>query len=153
MTGPLGAAVRTGTGLDEDAALALWQTAEARAGRRSGGTRTQRTRARLRSPAALLLVAERDGEVVGVLLAELARDEDGRGLPGVLEVALLSVAPGAQRSGVGRALLDALVARYPRLQVWAAADAVAFFERTGLQPSGRVREADPEPLVHLTTSA
>lgn len=142
--------VRPGTGLDEEAALAVWQAAEARAGRRSGGTRHQRTRARLRSPDALLLVAERDDAVVGVLLAELARGEDRTVLPGVLELALLSVAPGAQRTGVGRALLEALVARYPRVQAWATPDDVAFLVRCGLGPTGRedgdrVQLARPAP--------
>ena len=117
-------AVRPGTGLDEDAALTVWQAAEAGAGRRSGGTRAQRVRARLRSPAALLLVAERDGgdgrtpTPVGVLLAELDRTHG-------LVVALLAVDPPAQCTGVGRALLEALLSRYPSAAARVASDDVA----------------------------
>lgn len=125
--------VRTGTGLDEDAAVTLWQAAEAAEGRRSGGSRAQRVRARLRSPLALLLVAERDGAPVGVLLAEVDR-ADG------LVVGLVAVAPPVQRTGVGRALLEALLARYPQAGVrldspdHALQDVLA---QTGLQPMAR----------------
>lgn len=97
--------VRPGTGLDEDAVVAVWQAAQADRGRRSGGTRAQRLRTRLRGRDALPLVAERDGAVVGVLLAEIAG--------GALEVGLVAVHPDAQRGGVGRALVDALLARFP----------------------------------------
>ncbi len=83
----------------------MWQAALAADGRRSGGTRAQRLRARLRSPQALALVAERDGAVVGVLLAEIAG--------GRLEVGLVAVAPAVQRSGVGRDLVAALLDRFP----------------------------------------
>ncbi|MCW2778734.1 MAG: Acetyltransferase domain, partial [Frankiales bacterium] len=98
--------------------------------------------ARLRAPDALLLVAEQDGVVAGVLLAGLARDDDGRPLPGVLELELLAVAPPAQRTGVGTALLAALLARYPRLQAWTGPDATGVLARAGLEATGRTREPD-----------
>ena len=125
--------VRTGTGLDEDAAVAVWQAAEAGEGRRSGGSRAQRLRARLRGPLALLLVAEQDGAPVGVLLAEVDR-VDG------LVVSLLAVLPPAQRTGVGRALLEHLLARYPQAAVRLDAEDHALhgvLVRVGLQPVAR----------------
>ncbi|MCW2607428.1 MAG: family N-acetyltransferase [Frankiales bacterium] len=143
--------VRTGTGLDEDAAVAVWQAAQADRGRRSGGTRTQRVRASLRSRDALLLVAERDDAVVGVLLAGLARDDDGRLVPGLLEVSLLAVVPRAQRSGAGRALLDGLLARYPRVAAWVDPDdlpALGVLGAAGLRPTGRTRPG----AVHLASA-
>lgn len=125
--------VRTGTGLDEDLAVAVWQAAEAGEGRRSGGSRAQRLRARLRSPLALLLVAEREGQPVGILLAEVDR-VDG------LVVGLLAVVPPAQRTGVARALLEDLLARYPQAAVRLSASDHALqgvLARLGLQPVAR----------------
>jgi ribosomal protein S18 acetylase RimI-like enzyme len=144
--------VRPGTGLDEDDAVAVWQAAQAERGRRSGGTRAQRTRAKLRAPDALLLVAVREDDVVGMLLAELARADDGAGrpVPGVLHLSMLFVAPAAQRTGVGRALLDALVARYPRVQVWADGEESGFFTAAGFAPTGRTQELAAGPVVQLS---
>ena len=145
--------VRTGTGLDEDDAVAVWQAAEAGGGRRSGGTRAQRVRMRLRSPAALLLVADqrdvdqdegssggRTARPVGVLLAELDRVHG-------LVVELLAVAPPAQRTGVGRALLGALLARYPSAVVRVAPDdvpALALLGAAGLERVEGLERVDAE---------
>lgn len=98
--------VRPGTGLDEEAAVRLWQVDAAQRGRRSGGALAQRFRALLRSPGTLLLVAERDGAPTGVLVATL-HDDDGVATPGLLH---LAVAVGERRP-----LLQALLQRYPRL--------------------------------------
>ena len=118
--------VRPGTAHDEDAALALWQVHEAQRGRRSGGARAQRVRARLRAPGALLLVAERDARVEGVLLAELVRDAAAP-----LEVGLLAGAPEPVE-----ALLEALTARYPHVQAWT--DEPGGYLAAGFAPSGQV---------------
>jgi ribosomal protein S18 acetylase RimI-like enzyme len=132
----------------------VWQAAQAARGRRSGGTRAQRVRAKLRDPRALLLVAERDGRPVGMLLAELARADDGAGpvVPGLLHLSMLFVAPDAQRAGVGTALLRALTDRYPRVQVWTGADntaALALYAAAGFRASGRTQELAVGPVVHL----
>jgi ribosomal protein S18 acetylase RimI-like enzyme len=111
-------------------------------------------RAKLRDPKALLLVAEDDGRPVGMLLAELARADDGAGavVPGLLHLSMLFVHPAAQRRGVGTALLRALTDRYPRVQVWTGADndaALALFAAAGFRPSGRTQELAVGAVVHL----
>lgn len=135
--------VRPAIALDEDAAVALWQAACAARGERSGGPRAQRTRALLRSPRALTLLAV-DGEaVVGVLVATLA-DE-----PGVLELALLE-APGR---GAERALLASLTRRYPRVRAWPRAGQEATFGLAGFRASGARRDDGVELLETTDGSA
>ena len=147
--------VRTGTGLDEDAVVAVWQAAQAARGRRSGGARAQRVRAKLRDPLALLLVAEGDdGRPVGVLLAELGREDGGRGVvvPGLLHLSMLFVHPSTRRQGVAVALLSALTDRYPWVTAWAGADdaaALAACARAGFSPTGATQELAEGPLVQL----
>ncbi len=144
--------VRAGTGLDEDVAVGLWQAAQAGLGRRNGGTRAQRVRTALRSRDALLLVAEQDGEPVGILLAALVRQTGTVGL----EVTHLAVEPPAQRSGVGRSLLSALTARYPAVSVWVQVDddaALGLFRADGFVGSGRVEDRPAGPFVHLQRPA
>ncbi len=120
--------VRVGTGLDDDAALRVWQSALAQAGLRSGGTRAQRFRATLRSPTSLVLVAEQDEDVVGVLLAGLVGS--------ALQLTTVAVLPARQRTGVGTALVRALLERYPRVSTSAPADVVGALERLGFVPDG-----------------
>ena len=62
----------------------------------------------LRSPTALTLLAD-DGTVVGLLVAELRGRE--------LALTLLCVAPEHRRRGAGRALVGALLDRYPDVVV------------------------------------
>lgn len=70
-----------------------------------------------RHAAAEILVAERDGVVIGSVTlvrpgsgySDIARD-------GELEFRMLVVDPAAQRSGAGRALLNAVIARARQLQ-------------------------------------
>ncbi len=135
--------VRTATRFDEGPALSVWQAALAVRGRPPGIARTTRVRSKLRAPDALALVADDDGSVVGMLLAELARDDDGTGavLPGVLHLSMLFIRPDAV-AVVARALLTGLTDRYPGVHAWVAADDLLLpsYELVGFTRTGRTRD-------------
>jgi ribosomal protein S18 acetylase RimI-like enzyme len=105
--------------------VALWTEAYFTEG--EGGRDTPYERAEFEAAgaaAAHLLVAERDGEVVGVV-ALLAPDEPSRAVAaeGEAELARLVVGSGARRQGIGRALAErcAELARdegWPAIALW-----------------------------------
>ena len=88
-------------------------------------------------PDTAFLVAETDSRLVGHVFA------NARELP-VLVIARLYVRPSCQRRGIGKALLDAAVACYPRartIQLYVEADnpkGNAFYRREGFRPAGEV---------------
>jgi ribosomal protein S18 acetylase RimI-like enzyme len=93
-----------------------------------------------------LWVAFEGEEPVGMLLAyELLR---WHGDPSLVHVYELGVAPSHHRRGIGRALWDALAARFPGVEVYVLteesnAGARAFYEAVGLaEPGERVVEYD-----------
>ena len=136
--------VRTATRFDEGPAIAVWQAALAVRGRPPGLARTAQVRATLRAPDTLALVADDDGAVVGMLLAELGRDDDGAGavLPGVLHLSMLFVRPDVTATTVGSALLDGLTGRYPAVLGWVAAEDALLpaYEVAGFTRTGRTRD-------------
>ena len=96
---------RVATQLDEAAALDVLRADGEATGRQPSKATLAALRAVLRSPTALTLVADDDGAVVGLLVARL-RDRQ-------LQLSVLCVAPGHRRRGAGRALVRALLERYP----------------------------------------
>ena len=124
--------MRVGTAYDVEPALAVWTATQRAASQPPGPARTSRVRAALRSPTALLLVA--GDPVVGMLLVELT---DRR-----LEVTMLHVTPASQRTDVGRALVAALLGRYPVVATWTDQPAVA--ESLGFTRTGRERQDEVE---------
>ena len=97
--------VRVATQLDEAAALDVVRADGEVTGRQPSKATLAALRGVLRSPTALTLVADDEGTVVGLLVAELRGRQ--------LQVTLLCVAPEHRRRGAGRALVRALVERYP----------------------------------------
>jgi ribosomal protein S18 acetylase RimI-like enzyme len=100
--------IRNAAERDADAVVALWTEAyfsEGEGGRDSPYDRTDFDATA--AAAAHLLVAERDGEVIGVV-ALLAPDEPSRAVAGEgeAELARLVVGTGARRHGIGRALAE-----------------------------------------------
>ena len=70
------------------------------------------------SPATILVAAQPDGELMGTIMLQCWPDaEEVVAGPGEAEIRALAVAPGAQRGGVGRELLNALVERAGSLGV------------------------------------
>ena len=97
--------VRVATQLDEEAALEVVRADGETTGRQPSKATLAALRAVLRSPTSLTLVAEDDGPVLGLLVTELRGRE--------LQLTLLCVAPDHRRRGAGRALVRALLERYP----------------------------------------
>lgn len=126
--------VRPATGFDEAAMVEAWRLALDARGRPPSKARQTRVRAKLRDPLALALVAEDEGRVVGMLLAEPSRAA-GAIEPGVLHLAMLFVAPAAQRCGHGTSLVAGLLDRYPSVRVWSSG-AVEFYEGLGFRRTG-----------------
>jgi predicted N-acetyltransferase YhbS len=96
---------RVATQLDEAAALDVVRADGDATGRQPSKATLAALRAVLRSPTALTLVADDDGSVVGLLVAELRGRQ--------LQLSLLCVAPGHRGRGAGGALVRALLERYP----------------------------------------
>lgn len=113
--------IRDATERDADAVVALWTEAYFSEG--EGGRDTPYGRADFDATAAAaahFLVAERNGEVVGVV-ALLAPDEPSRAVAGEREAELvrLVVGSGERRRGIGRALAERC-AKLARAEGWPA---------------------------------
>lgn len=113
-------------------ALAVWRAALVAASQPPGQGRTSATRSRLRSPTSLLLVT--GDPVVGVLLVELVAKR--------LEVTMLVVTPDHRRTGVARAMVEGLLARFPAVCAWSTAPEVC--EALGFTRTGRTRDDEVE---------
>ena len=134
---------------DVAAAVAIWRSALGGHGRRPTAARVARVTQVISAPDALLVVAARDGAAVGMALGEPGREPDGAGelVPDLLHLSMLYVVPGAQRSGLGAALVEGIAdaawtrgAR--RLSCWTPvgdAPVASLLEACGLERSGRVR--------------
>ena len=147
--------VRPATSLDEADVLDVLRADGETTGRQPSKARLLRVRDKLRSPTALTLVADLDGSVAGFLLAELARTDDGAGgvEPGVLHLSLLVVRPDARRAGVGRALVTALLDRFPHVRAWAGeGPGRELLLDSGFRPAGRTQELRGEPAELLERS-
>jgi len=113
--------IREATERDADAVVALWTEAYFREG--EGGRDAPYERHEFEATAAAaahMLVAERDGEVVGVV-ALFAPGEPSRAVAvgGEAELARLVVGSGARRQGIGRALAERCE-ELARAEGWAA---------------------------------
>lgn len=98
-------------------------------------------------------VAERAGELLGVVQAGATRDADVP--PATAELYLLYVALGAWRGGVGSALLEQvkaklLAAGHRDLSVWVLAEnaiGCAFYSRRGFVDDGTARDVNGRGLI------
>ena len=152
--------VRPATAYDENAAIAVWAAARSATGLSPSDARRTQVRSKLRAPLALGLVAQDgDGVIVGLLLAELGRSDDGAGTitPGLLHLSMLFVAPERQRADVGRTLVEALTARYGWVSAWSPADnpgALGCLQACGFALTGREQPLDGDRrALHLAYRA
>lgn len=120
-----GSAIRTATERDAEAVVALWTEAYFTEG--EGGRDTPYERSEFEATAAAaahLLVAECDGEVVGVVaLLTPGEPSCAVAVEGEAELARLVVGSGTRRQGIGRALTErcAELAReegWPAIVLW-----------------------------------
>jgi GNAT superfamily N-acetyltransferase len=110
------------------------------------------------SPPSAIFIAERNDEVVGVIGAIPAGEDEGD-TDAVMMVAMW-VDPVARGNGIAEALTDALIgwARvegYPRMVLWVYdvnPRAAAFYRRYGFADTGRTEVFDKDPReLHLMT--
>ena len=105
-----------------DAALDAWYAARASLGQEPEAQRVARVREKLADPVAQLVVVERDGDTVGMALAEPFRE--GHGLGDIRarwgHISMVFVRPDHQGVGVGSELVQRLIseAPWPHLSVW-----------------------------------
>ncbi|MEV6443152.1 GNAT family N-acetyltransferase [Amycolatopsis sp. NPDC051716] len=146
---------------DRAGALDVWQLANTARGKAPGQERIARVQAKLADPAALVIVAERSGELAGMALAEAGRDRDGTGgvLPGLCHISMVFVRPGHWGNRIGELLLDAVGEQAVRrgqalLQLWTGEGnqrALRLYARCGFRPSGRTGLLGTgERIIHLT---
>ena len=124
---PNGTQVRFAAAGEVDAAIAVWRASN---DARSGGLPTPpeveaMVRGWIAVPDAMLLVAERDGRIVGMTLAVDGREDSGAGpaIPGLCHISQVFVAPEAWGQGIGTRLVDAILAEaqrrdYTRVQLF-----------------------------------
>jgi len=147
--------LRAGTTDDVEEVVAVWRAAQGARGQRPAASRIARVVDKLTAPDALLVVGELEDDdgatqVAGFALGEPGRADDGTGdvEAELLHVTMLSVTPGAQRQGLGSALVEALADAawplgYRRLHVWTRTDntpAHGLYEACGLELSGREQD-------------
>ncbi|EIV92076.1 MFS transporter [Frankia sp. QA3] len=161
---PAPVAVRVAYGDDRPAALDVWREANSARGRPPDAQRIARVRAKLAAPDALLLIACAGTKVLGILLAEPGRGQDGQGprLDGLCHISMVFVHPDHWGRRVGELLIGYLADQagshgYLRLQLWTGADndrALRLYRRVGFVPSGRISQTDSgAAIVQFVRSA
>jgi len=156
--------IRRGTADDIAAASIVWELAHLeRMKRVPEAARKERAEATLRDrlgvSSARFFVVEAGGRIVGVLLANDARENDGAGdvIPGVMHVSYVAVHPAHWRRGIASRLLDNVIndaraRRYARLQLWVITSNIAarrLYERFGFVFTGREKTDDfGERIAH-----
>jgi ribosomal protein S18 acetylase RimI-like enzyme len=107
---------------DRARALAVWRSAREAEGKAPDSNRLARVRDKLSAPDALLVCVSRDSNLVGMALAEPFRASYGRGdvVVDMGHVSMVFVHPSYQRRGVGREVVERLIAESPwtRLSLW-----------------------------------
>ena len=149
MTYGQGVELRVAGAADVEAAVAVWQASLGGRGLRPNATRIAQVTLAISAPDALVVMAHDDGVAVGMALGEPGREQGGAGdlVPDLLHLSMLYVVPGAQRAGLGGALVegiaDAAWARGARrVSCWTPvgdAPIGGLLAACGLERSGRVR--------------
>lgn len=148
---------------EREAALAVWRAAIAarRAGRPAPAHVEDRVRRGLDRDEGFLVVARDGARVVGMALGLPGRADDGAGppVPGLCHVSSVYVAPDRWGLGVGRRLVDAVLAEaaargYDRAQLWTQADnerARRLYVGRGFRASGRCKTDDDlgDRIIHF----
>jgi ribosomal protein S18 acetylase RimI-like enzyme len=146
--------VRLGRPEDEDAAVAVYLASNdaRRGGRPTPPHHVERVRRNIRSPDAILLVAEDAGACVGMALAMQSRADGGTGLPvpGLCFISMIFVAPDRWGEGIGGRIVDDILAEagtrgYETAQLWTHADndrSHRLYEARGFRRTGRDHDDD-----------
>jgi ribosomal protein S18 acetylase RimI-like enzyme len=137
--------VRQASTADLSPASAVWQAANVARGRPPSPQRIERVRQKLAEHGAVVLVAVRADQVVGMVLAEPGRsDADGASLLDLGHISMVFVRPDCQGEGVGGALIRGLVPiavanGWRQLSLWTRrsnTSARRLYEREGFVSTG-----------------
>jgi ribosomal protein S18 acetylase RimI-like enzyme len=153
QNGGMGTVVRRANGADLAPAHAVWEAANVARGMRPSAQRIERVHQKLAEQNAVLLVADRDDEVIGMLLAEQGRSDHDPAIADLGHISMVFVRPDCQGQGVGHALLEGLgpVADehgWRRLSLWTRRSnlrARSLYEKDGFAITGETKnlgEAD-----------
>ena len=145
---------------DLEAAVRVWQLANAARGKVPDGSRPARVRTKLTEADALAVVAAQSDEVLGMALAEPGRDDDGAGapLPHLCHVSMVFVHPEHWGRRIGQLLLDTVAEHAAQrgqvlLQLWTGESnhrAQRLYRRAGFRPTGDTRcLPGGEPIFRL----
>jgi GNAT superfamily N-acetyltransferase len=149
--------IRLGEAADVDAAVSVYERSNL--ARREGAwpgraARVEHVRSRLHDPGSWFLVATDGPIVVGMASAEALRGENRAGpvIPGGCFLNLLYVLPERWGEGIGRAMLDAVLAEarrrgYSRIHLWTHEDnerSHRLYRSGGFSPTGRTIDGKAE---------
>jgi ribosomal protein S18 acetylase RimI-like enzyme len=145
---------------DVDAAVRVWQLANAARGKVPDENRRARVRTKLTEADALAVVAAEADEVLGMALAEPGRDDDGAGaaLPHLCHVSMVFVHPEHWGRRIGQLLLDTVAEHAAQrgqllLALWTGESnhrAQRLYRRAGFRPTGDTRcLPSGEPIIRL----
>ncbi|MDP9353160.1 MAG: GNAT family N-acetyltransferase [Chloroflexota bacterium] len=144
-----GVLVRLRDTSDIESSVAVWRAASCarRGGKPVSAERETKVRSSLQKSDSFLLVADDEGEVVGMALGMQGLAGDGTGPPvlGLCFVSMVFVAPDHWGKGLGGSILDAVLSEarsrgYARAELWTHADnlrAQRLYEGRGFRRSGR----------------
>ena len=143
--------------VDAAAAVEVWRAANEARGLAPTPQRLARVREKLADPQAVVVVARRDGEVVGMLQAEPGRADGGAGevVQGLGHVSMVFVHPDRWGQGVGAELMAEIAAvasdrGWQRLSLWTRASndrARRLYEADGYRLTGDELELGPNDLI------
>jgi GNAT superfamily N-acetyltransferase len=146
--------VRSGTEADHEPSVQVWKVADTarRGGSSAPPEHEERVRSRFAVPHTWLLVADDDGELVGITSGMPARADDGAGvvIDGLCHLSLVFVLPAWWGRGVGGQLVDAALVEAPsrayrRIQLWTHESnerAQRLYAGRGFTREGRTKDDD-----------
>jgi ribosomal protein S18 acetylase RimI-like enzyme len=151
--------VRRGNTGDFESAVVVWREANIarREGRPIPESHEQRVRSYADVPDAFLLVADDEGDVIGMGLGMQGLEDDGLGPPieGLCHISMVFVSPDRWGQGIGKEIMESLLIEaknrdYKRAQLWTHADnerAKRLYEGHAFRLSGRQKPDDSGDLI------
>lgn len=150
--------IRPGGAEDHETAMAVWRRSAGSAEQPLSDRYGSRLRGYLVKPDSFLLLAGSGSEVFGMAVGMQAIDIEGDGsvIPGLCHIAAVFVVPEWWGSGIGKLLVDAVLAEakgrsYERAQLWTHVSnrqARQLYESKGFFESGWRQDEGEDEILH-----